>query len=211
MTGPAKDGASPLAARMRSVSHVYKKTRALDDVTLDFPTGKMIGLIGPDGVGKSTLLSLIAGARKVQQGEVEALGADMRDTRQRNMVGPRIAYMPRQLRNLTVWRISLADAQRIRDWPAHAFHRCRRTGASAIRAGRSFRSARISSPSCCGSNGGITPPPAFQALHPGTNGLSNSTAASFSTWSRHRILSQPIPKSWRKPSRTAAGILLPVS
>jgi len=87
----------PLAARMWSVSHAFKKTRALDDVTLDFPAGRIIGLIGPDGVGKSTLLSLIAGARKIQQGEVEALGADMRDARQRTKVGPRIAYMPQGL------------------------------------------------------------------------------------------------------------------
>lgn len=86
-----------LAARMWSVSHAFKKTRALDDVTLDFPAGRIIGLIGPDGVGKSTLLSLIAGARKIQQGEVEALGADMRDARQRTKVGPRIAYMPQGL------------------------------------------------------------------------------------------------------------------
>ncbi len=87
----------PLAARMWSVSHAFKKTRALDDVTLDFPAGRIIGLIGPDGVGKSTLLSLIAGARKIQQGEVEALGADMRDARQRTKIGPRIAYMPQGL------------------------------------------------------------------------------------------------------------------
>lgn len=33
----------------------------------------------------------------------------------------------------------------------------------------------------------------------------------FLEWSHRRILSRPIPKSWRKPSRTAAGILLPVS
>ena len=91
---------APVAC-LRSVSHAFGRTRALDDVILDFPAGRMIGLIGPDGVGKSTLLSLVAGARKVQQGEVFALGADMRDARQRGAVGPRIAYMPQGLgRNL---------------------------------------------------------------------------------------------------------------
>jgi len=98
MSGQAPDGdIPPLAARLRSVSHVFKKTRALDDVTLDFPSGRMIGLIGPDGVGKSTLLSLIAGARKIQKGDVEALGVNMRDAGQRSNVGPRIAYMPQGL------------------------------------------------------------------------------------------------------------------
>ena len=37
---------------------------ALDDVTVTLPAGCMVGLIGPDGVGKSTLLSIIAGARQ---------------------------------------------------------------------------------------------------------------------------------------------------
>jgi len=85
------------AARVRSVTHVFRKTVALDDVTLDFPAGRIVGLIGPDGVGKSTLLSLIAGARRIQKGEIEALGADMRSARQRSRVGPRIAYMPQGL------------------------------------------------------------------------------------------------------------------
>ena len=40
---------------------------ALDDVTLDVPAGRMVGLIGPDGVGKSSLLSLVAGARAAGQ------------------------------------------------------------------------------------------------------------------------------------------------
>jgi ribosome-dependent ATPase len=98
MSGSAHPGEAPaLAARVRAVSHAFKKTRALDDVSVDFPTGKMLGLIGPDGVGKSTLLSLIAGARKVQVGEIEVLGADMRRTRDRSEIGPRIAYMPQGL------------------------------------------------------------------------------------------------------------------
>ncbi|UIJ72597.1 ribosome-associated ATPase/putative transporter RbbA [Aurantimonas sp. HBX-1] len=98
MSGPARPGEAPaLAARVRAVTHVFKKTRALDDVSIDFPAGKMLGLIGPDGVGKSTLLSLIAGARKVQSGEVEALGADMRKPRDRSEIGPHIAYMPQGL------------------------------------------------------------------------------------------------------------------
>jgi len=98
-----------LAARLRSVSHAFGETRALDDVTLDFPAGAMLGLIGPDGVGKSTLLSLVAGARKVQQGTVEALGADMASARQRARVGPRIAYMPQGLGKNLYPTLSVAE------------------------------------------------------------------------------------------------------
>ena len=75
----------------------YGKTHALDAVTLDMPAGCMVGLIGPDGVGKSSLLALIAGARRIQQGRVEVLGGDMADAGHRRTVCPRIAYMPQGL------------------------------------------------------------------------------------------------------------------
>ena len=84
-------------ARLTGVSHLYGKTRALDGVTLALPAGGMIGLIGPDGVGKSTLLALLSGARKIQTGTVEALGGDMANARHRRAVLPRIAYMPQGL------------------------------------------------------------------------------------------------------------------
>jgi ribosome-dependent ATPase len=79
------------------VSLGYGKTQALDAVSLEVPTGCMVGIIGPDGVGKSTLLSLVAGARKIQSGNIEVLGGDMADARHRREVGPRVAYMPQGL------------------------------------------------------------------------------------------------------------------
>jgi len=88
-------------ARLRDISLQYGKTRALDAVTLDIPAGRIVGLIGPDGVGKSSLLSLIAGARAVQEGRIEVLGGDMATAAHRRAVCPRIAYMPQGLgRNL---------------------------------------------------------------------------------------------------------------
>jgi ribosome-dependent ATPase len=85
------------AAELRGVSHVYGRIHALDDVTLELPAGCTVGLIGPDGVGKSTLLGLVAGARRVQQGSVVTLGGDMRRARHRERICPRIAYMPQGL------------------------------------------------------------------------------------------------------------------
>jgi len=83
------------------VSHRYGLTVALDDVTLVIPARCMVGLIGPDGVGKSTLLALISGVRRIQEGEVVALDGDMRDGEHRRSSLPRIAYMPQGLgRNL---------------------------------------------------------------------------------------------------------------
>ena len=64
---------------------------------MDLPAGRMVGVIGPDGVGKSTLFSLVAGARAIQSGRIEVLGGDMADARHRRRVCPRIAYMPQGL------------------------------------------------------------------------------------------------------------------
>ncbi len=92
----ASDLALPVA-RLQDVHLRYGKTAALRGITLDIPAGGMVGLIGPDGVGKSSMLSLLSGARAVQQGEVWALGGDMRSKAHRDRVCPRIAYMPQGL------------------------------------------------------------------------------------------------------------------
>lgn len=87
---------SPVA-HCENLRLTYGTAKALDDLSLDIPSGRMIGLIGPDGVGKSSLLALIAGARKMQDGRLTVLGGDMREARHREDVCPRIAYMPQGL------------------------------------------------------------------------------------------------------------------
>lgn len=89
--------AVPPVASLSDVGLRYGKTQALDGINLDIPAGRMVGLIGPDGVGKSSLLALVAGARAVQQGKVMVLGGDMASRRHRDAVCPRIAYMPQGL------------------------------------------------------------------------------------------------------------------
>jgi len=84
-------------ARLRNLTHRYGARCALDAVTLELPARCMVGLIGPDGVGKSSLLGIIAGAKRIQTGEVDVLDGDMRDRRHRAAVCPRIAYMPQGL------------------------------------------------------------------------------------------------------------------
>ena len=86
---------------IQHLSHRYGKTLALDGVSLDIPKGATVGLIGPDGVGKSTLLSLMAGVKVIQDGRVEVLGGDMADKDVRRDLSHRIAFMPQGLgRNL---------------------------------------------------------------------------------------------------------------
>lgn len=84
-------------ARINNLSHSYGKTKALENVTLEIPSGCIVGFIGPDGVGKSTLLSIIAGVRKIQTGKVEVFGGDMNNAKFRTSIHPRIAYMPQGL------------------------------------------------------------------------------------------------------------------
>ena len=96
MTSPSLPVAEPVVS-VRNLWTRYGKTEALRGIDVDLPAGLMIGMIGPDGVGKSSLLSLISGARQVQDGEVRVLGGDMRDKAHRSSVCPRIAYMPQGL------------------------------------------------------------------------------------------------------------------
>ncbi|MDX5446675.1 MAG: ribosome-associated ATPase/putative transporter RbbA [Zoogloeaceae bacterium] len=92
---------APPVARLEHVIHRYGDTLAANEVSLEIPSGCMVGFLGPDGVGKSTWLGLIAGARKLQQGRIAVLGGDITDAAHRREVCPRIAYMPQGLgRNL---------------------------------------------------------------------------------------------------------------
>lgn len=83
--------------KIANVSLHYGKTQALDNITLDIPAQRMIGMIGPDGVGKSSLLSLVAGAHVIQEGTVYVLDGDMRSKEHRTNICSRIAYMPQGL------------------------------------------------------------------------------------------------------------------
>ena len=92
-----------IVASITDLTHRFGEVAALCNVTLEIPSGQMVGLIGPDGVGKSTLLGLIAGAKRIQSGRLMVLGGDMADMRHRSGVCPRIAFMPQGLgKNLSM-------------------------------------------------------------------------------------------------------------
>ena len=93
--------AEPAAVEVAGVTQRYGKTTALSGVTLSFPSGSATALVGPDGVGKSTLLGLIAGVRRLQSGTIRTLGGDIDARSHRGHIMARIAYMPQGLgRNL---------------------------------------------------------------------------------------------------------------
>ncbi len=89
------------AVSLTGVYHAYGKSVALRHLDLSVPSGSRLAVVGPDGVGKSTLLGLIAGVRRIQRGSVHVLEGDMASASHRTKAAPRIAYMPQGLgRNL---------------------------------------------------------------------------------------------------------------
>lgn len=109
MSGAQIAEAGRFIARLDGVGLGYGRTRALDGVSLDIPAGCLAGVIGPDGVGKSSLLSLVAGARRLQDGRLQVLGGDMADASHRRGSCPRIAYMPQGLGRNLYPRLSVFD------------------------------------------------------------------------------------------------------
>jgi ribosome-dependent ATPase len=83
--------------RIEGLHHVYKKKTAIHSLDLEIPSGCRVGFIGPDGVGKSTLLGIIAGLKKIQRGHVQVLDFDMRLATDRLMACTRVAFMPQGL------------------------------------------------------------------------------------------------------------------
>src|SRR5688572_32312129 len=94
---------------VKQVSHHYGKVKALDAIDLDIPPGLMVGVVGPDGVGKSSLLALMAGSKQLQEGSMTVLGGDIGDVRHRRAVCPQIAYMPQGLGKNLYLELSVYD------------------------------------------------------------------------------------------------------
>ena len=65
---------------LRNVTKSYGDLRALDNVTLDIPAGRIVGLVGPNGAGKTTLLRALTGELDYQ-GEAKVLGLEPREKR----------------------------------------------------------------------------------------------------------------------------------
>src|SRR5438067_11134820 len=65
-----------MAISVRNVSKSFGSFKALDDVSVDIPSGSLSALLGPSGGGKSTLLRIIAGLEQPDSGVVEIAGSD---------------------------------------------------------------------------------------------------------------------------------------
>ena len=63
-----------LSLSIRDVSHHYGDRLVLDSVNLDVPQQSITAIIGPSGVGKTTLLRLIGGFETPDRGRIEVEG-----------------------------------------------------------------------------------------------------------------------------------------
>jgi ribosome-dependent ATPase len=112
MVSPTATRAAPVSkpvVTLQGVTHRYGRVVALDEISIEFPSGIMVGIVGPDGVGKSTLMALVAGSKKIQTGTVEVLGGNIGQIRHRRAVGPRVAYMPQGLGKNLYLELSVYD------------------------------------------------------------------------------------------------------
>src|ERR1700712_1924994 len=69
-----------MTIRVSNVTKQFGDFYALDDVTVDIPSGSLTALLGPSGGGKSTLLRVIAGLEQPDSGSVEISGQDLTTT-----------------------------------------------------------------------------------------------------------------------------------
>lgn len=87
---------------IKSLTQSYDKFRVLDGINLTIEKGRIVGLLGPNGCGKTTLIKIIAGLIRDYKGEVKIAGM---------LPGPEtkaiISYLPE--------KTYLGDWQRIRN------------------------------------------------------------------------------------------------
>src|SRR5262245_61139399 len=88
---PIGVGVPPIVS-MQGLTRQFGDVRAIDEVTLDVPTGAILGVIGPSGSGKTTLIRMLTGTLEPSAGRVRVLGEEPRRFHRRTR--ERIGYMP---------------------------------------------------------------------------------------------------------------------
>ena len=76
---------------LERISHRYGNTLAVDDVSMEIASGELVALLGPSGCGKTTLLRVIAGLMRAQEGHV-VIGGDTVDALPPNQRGAGIVF-----------------------------------------------------------------------------------------------------------------------
>jgi len=74
-----------MLARLQDVTKRYRATEGVRDLTLEFPAGQIVGVLGLNGSGKSTMLKLIAGLLFPTSGAITVFGGSPRGNRARTV------------------------------------------------------------------------------------------------------------------------------
>lgn len=85
------------AVEISGLKKSYGDTLAVAGANLMVPKGKLFGLIGPDGAGKSSLMKTVAGVMSYEGGEVRVLGHRLSTEKEAETVKPKIGFMPQGL------------------------------------------------------------------------------------------------------------------
>ncbi len=94
------------AVHIENLSVCYGQTEAISSICLDVDEGEYLGIIGPNGGGKSTLLKAILGLIPASSGRIEIFGGDIRKNRQLMSYVPQFASMDRHF-PITVYEVAL--------------------------------------------------------------------------------------------------------
>jgi zinc transport system ATP-binding protein len=117
---------------LEDVSFSYGGAPVLERVSLEVPAGEFLGLVGPNGGGKSTLLKLVLGLLAAQSGRVWLLGEEPALTRHRAGYVPQYATFPRDFPVSVEDTVLLGRLGRTRWWGGY-------TGKDRERARRAMR------------------------------------------------------------------------
>jgi len=92
-----------VAVSFGNVSFAYEGVPVLEDVNLSIPEGALVSVVGPNGGGKTTLVKLMMGLLRPDEGQVRVLGGSP------NRARPRVGYMPQHARHDPRFPVTVMD------------------------------------------------------------------------------------------------------
>lgn len=122
---------TPVVA-VADVSFSYNRLPVLENINLTIRQGDFLGIIGPNGGGKTTLVKLILGLLKPQKGSISVLGMDPVKARERVAYVPQHAPEDREF-PITVWEVALQGRLRTSRWGYHYTREDRQRAADELR------------------------------------------------------------------------------
>lgn len=112
-----------MAIKSNHLFFQYEETPILENVSFDIQPGQFVGIFGPNGGGKTTLLKLLLGFLKPQKGSLEILGKSPKDAREHIGYVPQISHLDREFPitvlevvmmgclDKAIWRSYIRDAK----------------------------------------------------------------------------------------------------